>query len=100
MLKNFNIKQMPKDFNIKNLLNINGFVFFKKVTRSSNDSQTSPVNYTNDSQISPANYIKLFTHTTPVELVSDPVEEKNLVIATAYKQVFGNAHLMERSPIL
>ncbi|NEZ59196.1 phycobilisome rod-core linker polypeptide [Adonisia turfae] len=38
---------------------------------------------------------KIFVDTTPVELVSDAVEQKDLVITAAYKQVFGNAHLME-----
>lgn len=38
---------------------------------------------------------KLFVDTTPVELVSDAVEQKDLVIIAAYKQVFGNVHLME-----
>lgn len=37
----------------------------------------------------------IFVDTTPVELVSDAIEQADLVIAAAYKQVFGNAHLME-----
>ncbi|MEM7361365.1 MAG: phycobilisome rod-core linker polypeptide, partial [Pseudomonadota bacterium] len=65
-----------------------------------NDIQTSPANEINDSQTNPANYIKLFADTTPVEFVSDAVEQKDLVIATAYKQVFGNAHLMESERVL
>jgi len=38
---------------------------------------------------------------TPVELISNTVSEIDLVIATAYKQVFGNIHLLEsqRNPI-
>ena len=38
---------------------------------------------------------------TPVELISNTVSEIELVIATAYKQVFGNIHLLEsqRNPV-
>ena len=89
MLKNFKIQQMLKNFKIKNVLDLNEFGFFKKTTKSSNDSQTSP-----------ANYIKVFANITPVEFVSDAVEQKDLVIATAYKQVFGNVHLMESERVL
>ncbi|MEM9216279.1 MAG: phycobilisome rod-core linker polypeptide [Cyanobacteria bacterium P01_F01_bin.150] len=35
-----------------------------------------------------------------VEFASDAVEQKELVITTAYRQVFGNAHLMESERIL
>ncbi|NEQ42817.1 MAG: phycobilisome linker polypeptide [Leptolyngbya sp. SIOISBB] len=54
----------------------------------------------NNSPMSSANYIKAFADTTLVEFVADTVEQKDLVIATAYKQVFGNAHLMESERVL
>ncbi|MBX2862884.1 MAG: phycobilisome rod-core linker polypeptide [Leptolyngbyaceae cyanobacterium MAG.088] len=39
-------------------------------------------------------------NTIPVELVSGSVEQKDLVISAAYKQVFGNAHLMENERLI
>ncbi|NEQ41609.1 MAG: phycobilisome Linker polypeptide [Okeania sp. SIO3I5] len=41
-------------------------------------------------------YIKAFADTKPIELFTgDSVAKQQLVIEAAYKQVFGNAHLME-----
>ena len=41
-------------------------------------------------------YIKAFRDGQPIELVAgDSVSQQKLVIEAAYKQVFGNAHLME-----
>jgi len=41
-------------------------------------------------------YIKAFADSKPIELFTgDSVEKQQLVIEAAYKQVFGNAHLME-----
>ena len=37
---------------------------------------------------------------TPVELISNAVSEIDLVIKTAYKQVFGNIHLLESQRLL
>ena len=44
--------------------------------------------------------LKNFKIKNLVEFVSDAVEQKDLVIATSYKQVFGNAHLMESERVL
>ena len=41
-------------------------------------------------------YIKAFTDSQPIELVpGDSAQKQQLVIEATYKQVFGNAHLME-----
>ncbi len=62
---------------------------------------SSPKQYVNiPVQISDP-YIQAFADAQPVELISETsVENQDLVIEAAYKQVFGNAHLMEseRSP--
>ncbi len=43
-----------------------------------------------------ASYTKAFEDYQPIELVAgDSLEQQDLVITAAYKQVFGNAHLME-----
>ncbi|MEM9482063.1 MAG: phycobilisome rod-core linker polypeptide [Cyanobacteria bacterium P01_F01_bin.116] len=83
--KGLKTHQKPKSFSIKSVLNFNRFGFFKK-------KKLSPRN--------PADYIKKIVKTTPVELVSDAIEQKDLVISTAYKQVFGNVHLMESERFL
>lgn len=89
-----------------------------KITKSSYDHQTSsaddtkvladkaPVDDTKVGKVrvasdtTPVGDTKVFFDTAPVELVSDAVEQKDLVITAAYKQVFGNAHLMESERFL
>ncbi|MEM9483461.1 MAG: phycobilisome rod-core linker polypeptide [Cyanobacteria bacterium P01_F01_bin.116] len=98
MLKNLKIKQLPKSFNFNNVLNFNRPDVVKKkpglkITKSSNKSPAIEAEVSAD--IISADTAKVFANTTPVEFVSDAVEQADLVITAAYKQVFGNAHLME-----
>ncbi|MEM9483760.1 MAG: phycobilisome rod-core linker polypeptide [Cyanobacteria bacterium P01_F01_bin.116] len=108
MLKNIKIKQLPKGLKLNNVLTFNRSGSPKKATKSSAKSQASQANDTkvpvdktsaDDTKVlvdtAPGNDTKIFVDTAPVEFVSDAVEQADLVIATAYKQVFGNAHLME-----
>lgn len=113
---------MVKGFKVKKVSAFGGFDFFKgkiklpniRKKQSLNGSQINSANYTkeenrydnqiskslDDLQISSANYTRAFSDTALVELISDATEQKDLVIATAYKQVFGNAHLMESERVL
>ncbi|MEM9217879.1 MAG: phycobilisome rod-core linker polypeptide [Cyanobacteria bacterium P01_F01_bin.150] len=92
MLKSLKIKQKPKGTKKSSASNENAFVSFRKFVKSFIDNQTSP-----DIKIKtgPAEYIQVLADTDPVEFVADAVEQKDLVVSAAYKQVFGNVHLME-----
>ena len=83
LLKQAEIKQ-PRVFNRQ------GFDLAKSLGFGLDAGQDSRI-----SSIS-APYIKAFSDSQPIELVAgDSVEQQELVIEAAYKQVFGNAHLME-----
>lgn len=62
-------------------------------------AKDSTITTAKDSKTITAKDVKIFVDTTQVELVANAVEEKDLVIATAYKQVFGNIPIWENERI-
>ena len=72
------------------VFNPQGFDLAKAISVSTDAEE----NYQPDSISTP--YINAFADSKPIELVSnDSGEQQELVIKAAYRQVFGNAHLME-----
>ncbi|MEM1366753.1 MAG: phycobilisome rod-core linker polypeptide [Cyanobacteria bacterium P01_H01_bin.15] len=99
------IKPMRQSFKLKNVLDFTRFSFLKRNKKSASDAKDA--NLASKSQTTESNrvkkqaeYVKEYASTGLVEFVSDAVQEKDLVIAAAYRQVFGNAHLMESERVV
>ncbi|NEZ64022.1 phycobilisome linker polypeptide [Leptolyngbyaceae cyanobacterium CCMR0082] len=91
---------MLKNLNSNNVVNNDSGILNNKPDLSSTTlSKKSQATPADDTRVyvkaTSAQIAKVYANATPVEFVSDAVEQADLVITTAYKQVFGNAHLME-----
>ena len=85
------IKNTRKNFNPE------GFDLAAALKARENFKYTPPAPKTEISD----SYINAFADYQPVELINSSCEtEKQLVVEAAYKQVFGNAHLMESERLL